>query len=130
MFLKIKKHRQEKRVSLKNWEKVTSLVSEMHFRVPVETQQVWKVDLPFLFTRECNGTFANRHDFWFAFPYHPNSGHILDQFAGFFPYSCVNATSVPTSFLERTRADQYAIAFMAVGTAPTEMHKICIWQIE
>ena len=52
LFLKIKKHRNEKRVSLIYWETVTSLVSEMHLRVPVETQQVRKVDLPFLFTRE------------------------------------------------------------------------------
>ena len=36
LFLKIRKHRYEKRVSLIYWERVTSLVSEMHLRVPVE----------------------------------------------------------------------------------------------
>ena len=40
-----KKHQEEKRVSLIYWERVTSLVSEMHLRVNVETQQVRKVDL-------------------------------------------------------------------------------------
>ena len=38
LYLKIrKKHWQEKRVSLIYWERVTSLVNEMHLRVPVET---------------------------------------------------------------------------------------------
>ena len=45
LFLKIKKHRHEKRVSLIYWERVTSLVREMHLRVPVETQQFRTVDL-------------------------------------------------------------------------------------
>ena len=59
----------------------------MHLRMAVETQQVRKVDLnlnlPFLFIWEWNGTFANRPEFWFTFPYHPNFEHILDRFAGF-----------------------------------------------
>ena len=118
LFLKIKRHWQEKRVSLKYWRRVTRLVSEMHLRVPVETQQVQKVDLNwtclFLFTRELYSTFVNRPDFWFTFPYHPNFGPILDQFAGFFPYPCVDVTSLSTGFLEPTRADQYAMAPMAV----------------
>ena len=37
-----------------------------------------------------------------TFRYHPNFGPILDQFAGFFPYPYVNATSLPTGVLERT----------------------------
>ena len=45
LFLKIKKHWYEKRVSLIYWERVTSSVHEMHLRVPVETQQFWTVDL-------------------------------------------------------------------------------------
>ena len=53
-----KKHQQEKRVSLIYWERVTSLVSEMHLCVPVETQQVRKVDLnrTCLFCSYGNGT--------------------------------------------------------------------------
>ena len=134
LFLKVKKHWQEQRVSLIYWERVTSLVSEMHLRVHLETQQVRKVDLNrtclFLFTQDWNSTFVNRPDFWFTFPYHPNFGLMLYQFAGFFPYSCVNTTSLPTGFLEQTRADQYAIAPMALWMGPTQMHKICIWPIE
>ena len=45
LFLKIKKHRYEKRVSLIYWKRVTSSVSEMHLLVPVETQPFWTVDL-------------------------------------------------------------------------------------
>ena len=79
---------------------IKSSVSEMHLRVPVETQQfrtvdLSELDLPFLFIREWNGRFVNLPDFWFTFPYHPNVGPILDRFAGFrwiFPYPCVNAT--------------------------------------
>ena len=87
LFLKIKKHRQEKRVYLitkkketkkkekKRKKKVTSLVSEMqvHLGEPVETQQVRNMDLNWtcLFCSHRNGTvrtFANRPDFWFTFP--------------------------------------------------------------
>ena len=56
LFLKKKRHRQqEKRVSLIYWERVTSLVSGMYLRVPVET---WKVDLNWtcLFYSHGNGT--------------------------------------------------------------------------
>ena len=88
LFLKIRKYWHKKIISLIYLERVTSLVREMHLRVPIETQQVRKVDLNwtclFLFTREWNGTFVNRPDFWFIFPYHPNFGPILDQFSGFF----------------------------------------------
>ena len=127
LFLKIKEHRQEERVSLIFWERVTILVSEMHLCVPVETYQVRKVDLHFLHFREWSGTFANRCYFWITFLYHPNLGPILDQFAGVFPYPCVNATLfLPVCWNgpertrtdqngpERTRTDQYAIAPMAV----------------
>ena len=80
----------------------------MHLRVPVETQQVRKVDLnrPFMFIPEWNDTFAKRPDFWFIFPYHPNFESILERFAGFvsIPLPCVNATSLPTGLLERTGA--------------------------
>ena len=58
-----------------------------------------ELDLPFLFIREWNCTFVNRHDF---------------RFTGFFPNLCVNAISLPTCLLEHARADQYAIAPMAV----------------
>ena len=104
----------------------------MHLRVPVETQQVRKVDLNrtcfFLVTGEWNVTFVNRLDFWFTFKYHPNFGHILDHFAEFFPNPCMNAT-FPAGFLERIRADQYAIAIMVLWTGPNEMHKIASGQL-
>ena len=45
LFLKIKKHRHEKRVSLIYRERLTSSVREMHLRVSVETQQFRTVDL-------------------------------------------------------------------------------------
>ena len=134
LFIRIKRNTSRKRVSLIYWERVTTLVSEMHLRVPVETQQFRKVDLYwtclFLFTREWNGTFVNRSDFWFTFPYHPNFGLTLDQSAGFFPYPCVNATSLPTGFWngpERTSMQSYP---WPCERGPTEMHKICIWPIE
>ena len=38
-------HRQEERFCLIYWDRVTSLLSEMHLRLPVGTQQVWKLDL-------------------------------------------------------------------------------------
>ena len=83
----------------------------MHLRVPVETQQVRKVDrpeldLPFLFIREWNGTFANRPDFWFTFPYHPNFELILDRFAGFVSILLCECNLSPTGLLERTGAYQ------------------------
>ena len=58
LFLKIKKHQQEKRFSLIYRERVTSLVSEMHLCVLVETQQIQKVDLNWtcLFCSYGNGT--------------------------------------------------------------------------
>ena len=77
--------RQEKRISLIYWERV----SEMHLRVPVETQQVQKVDMNWtclfcLYGNGWNGTFSNRLDFWFTFPYHPNFEPVLDQFWVYF----------------------------------------------
>ena len=45
LFLKIKKAQHEKRVSLIYYERVTSSASEMHLRVPIETQQFRTVDL-------------------------------------------------------------------------------------
>ena len=45
LFLKIKNTGRKKEFPLIYWERVTSLVSEIHLRVPVETQQVRKVDL-------------------------------------------------------------------------------------
>ena len=45
LFLKIEKAQHEKRVSLIYQERVTSSASEMHLRVPVETQQFRTVDL-------------------------------------------------------------------------------------
>ena len=96
----------------------------MHLRVPVETQEVRKVDLNrpvFYVISEWNGTFAKRPDFWFTFPYRPNSESILKRFAGFVsvPLLCVSATSLPTGLLERTGAYQYKIVTMAVWKVPT-----------
>ena len=64
-------------------------------RNPTGPESGPELDLSFLFIRKWNGTFANRPDFWFTFPYSPNSGPILGQFAVFFPYICVNATPLP-----------------------------------
>ena len=96
----------------------------MHLRVPVETQQLRKVDLnrpAFYVHTGSNGTFAKRPDFWFTFPFHPNFESILERFAGFvsIPLHCVNATSLPTGLLERTGAYQYKIVTMAVWKVPT-----------
>ena len=77
----------------------------MHLHVPVETQQVWKVDLNWtLFIWEWNGTFANRLDFWFTFPYHPNFEPILERFTGFVSIPLCECNFSPTDLLERTRA--------------------------
>ena len=102
----------------------------MHLLVPVQTQQVQKVDLnwTFLFCSHENGMVHFQTGPISGL--HPNFGHILDQLAGFFPYPCVNSAFLPTGFLEWTRADQYAIAPMVVWTGPTQMLKICIWPIE
>ena len=89
-------------------------VSEMHLRVPVETQQVGKMDLPFLFIWAWNGTFANRLDFRFTFPYHPNFEPILDRFVGFVSTPLCECNFSPTGLLEWTGAYQYKIALMAV----------------
>ena len=64
-------------------------------RNPTGPESGPELDLSFLFIRKWNGTFANRPDFWFTFPYSPNSGPILNQFTVFFPYLCVNATPLP-----------------------------------
>ena len=61
--------------------------------------------------------FANGPDFWITFPYHPNFGPILEQFTGFVHTLCECNLS-PTGFLERTRADKYAVAPVAVCTRP------------
>ena len=134
LFLKIKKHWQEKGVSVIYWERESNQLSKWNAfacicRNPAAPESGPELDLPIQFTRKRNGTFPNWPDFWFTFPYRPNFWPILDQFAGFFPYPCVNATSLPTVFLERTKADQYAIAPMAVWTGPIEMHKICLSQL-
>ena len=57
-----KEHRQEKKVSVIYWERVTSSVSEMHLHVPVETQHARKVDLNYtcLFCSHGNGTVCLR----------------------------------------------------------------------
>ena len=107
--------RQEKRISLIYWERVR----DMHLRVPVETQQVRigsgpELDLPFLFIWEWNGTFANRPDFWFTFPYHTNFEPILNWLAGFVSLPLSECNLSPTSFLKRTGEYQYKIAPMAV----------------
>ena len=58
LFLKIKKQRYDKKVSLIYRDRVTSSVSEMHLRVLIETQQFWTVDLNWtcLFCSYGNGT--------------------------------------------------------------------------
>ena len=86
----------------------------MHLRVPVETKEVRKLsgpelDLPSMFIREWNGTFENRPDFWFSFPYHPNFEPILDRFAGFVSIPLYECNLSPTGRLER-----HKIALMTV----------------
>ena len=110
--------RQEKRVSLIYWEKV----SEMHLRVPVETQQVRKVDL----NRTC--LFYSYGSGMVRLRTGPISGslfgtiRILNLFwtcsLGLFLYPCVNATSLLPAYWSSPESIspgyQYKIALMAV----------------
>ena len=52
-------------------------------RNPASLESGPELNLPFLFIWEWNGTFANRPDFWFTFPYHPKFEPILSRLAGF-----------------------------------------------
>ena len=84
-------------------------------RNPASPESGPELDLSFLFIWEWNGTFTNRPDFWFTFPYHPNFELILDRFAGFvtvIPLCEYNFS--PTGLLKRNGAFQYKIALMAV----------------
>ena len=86
----------------------------MHLRVPAGPESGPELDLPFLFIREWNGTFGNRPDFWFTFPYHPNFEPILDRFAGLVSIPLCECNLSPTGLFERTGAYQHKIALMAV----------------
>ena len=120
--------RQEKRVSLIYWERI----SEMHLRVLVETQQVRKVDLNWIcrFCSYGNGMVRLRTG--------PISGslfrtiRILNLFwtgsLGLFLYNCVNPTSLLPAFWngpERTSINSHSWA--CEGGL---LYKICIWPIE
>ena len=120
--------RHEKRVPLIYWERV----SEMHLWVPIETQQVWKVDLNWtcLFCSYGNGMEHLRTG--------SISGslfctiRILNLFwtgsLGLFLYPCANATSLLLAFWngpERTSKKSHS--WLCEGGL---LYKICIWPIE
>ena len=116
LFLKITKKKQAGKESF-------SMVSEMHLCVPVANQQARKGDLNWTCLHTgmewyvCEPArllvyFSEPPEFW------TYSAPVRRIFSILRPPSppppCVNATSLPTGFLERTRADQYKIASMAL----------------
>ena len=114
-------------------ERVTSLVGEMDLRVPVETQQVRKVDLNWtcLFCSHGNGEVRLRTGTISGLLF--RTTQILDLFRtsslDFFIllYEC---NLSPYRRFVMNQNDQYGIAPMAMSTGPTEMYKICICPIE
>ena len=121
--------RQEKRVSLIYWERVSG---EMHLRVLVETQQVRKMDLNWIYL------FCSYGNGMVRLPTGPISGslfrtiRILNLFwmgsLGLFLYNCVNVTSLLPAFWngpERTNINSHL--WLCEGGL---LYKICIWPIE
>ena len=97
-------------------------------RNPAGPESGPELDLPFLFIWEWNGTFANRPDFWFTFPYYPNFEPILDRFAWFVFIQLCECNVSPTGLLERT--ERTSINLHSWPCEGVLLYKICIWPIE
>ena len=120
--------RKEKRVSPIYWEKV----SEIHLRVPVETQQVRKVDLNWicLFCSYGNGMVRLRTGLISGSLF--RTIQILNLFwivsLCLFLYSCVNATSLLPAFWNRP--ERTSIKSHSWPCEGGLRCKFCIWPIE